>query len=109
LVLGTNLALGEPLEHWHLETPFLALMAVAVLLRAAADYDGLILLSMGGEAAVFRNQAAAVVIGAAALFLLAYFIGLIGAFAGALTTPLLYLFFNRASVRQRLAAGAVPT
>jgi O-antigen/teichoic acid export membrane protein len=109
LVLGTNLALGEPLHHWRLETPFLALMAVAVLLRAAADYDGLILLSVGSEGAVFRNQAAAVLIGATALFLMARFFGLIGAFVGALTTPLLYLFFNRASVRQRLAAGAVPT
>ena len=109
LVLGTNLALEEPLHHWYLETPFLALMAVAVLLRAAADYDGLILLSVGSEGAVFRNQAAAVLIGATALFLMARFFGLIGAFVGALTTPLLYLFFNRASVRQRLAAGAVPT
>lgn len=109
LVLGTNIALGEPLHRWHLETPFLALMATAVLLRAAADYDGLILLSTGGEAAVFRNQAAAVLIGAAALFVMAKAFGLIGAFAGALATPLLYLAFNRASVRQRLAAGAVPT
>lgn len=109
LVLGTNLALGEPLHRWHLETPYLVLMATAVLIRAAADYDGLILLSVGGEAAVFRNQAAAVLIGAAALFLMAKSFGLIGAFAGALATPLLYLAFNRASVRQRLAAGAVPT
>jgi O-antigen/teichoic acid export membrane protein len=109
LVLGANLVLGDPLHRWHLETPFLVLMATAVLLRAAADYDGLILLSVGGEAAVFRNQAAAVAIGAATLFLMAKSFGLIGAFAGALATPLLYLTLNRASVRQRLAAGALPT
>jgi hypothetical protein len=109
LVLGTNLALGEPLHRWHLETLFLVLMTMVVLLRAAADYDGLILLSVGAEAAVFRNQAAAVAIGAGTFFLMARAFGLIGAFAGALATPFLYLAFNRVSVRQRLAAGALPT
>jgi len=110
IVLGVNFALGEPLHRWHLETGFLGVMAAVVLVRAAADYDGLILLSTGGDAAVFRNQASAVLAGAAALALLSNMFGLIGAFLGALVTPASYLLLNRISVRQRLgAAGPVPS
>lgn len=110
IVLGANFVLGEPLHRWHLETGFLGVMAVVVLVRAAADYDGLILLSTGGEAAVFRNQASAVLVGATALAMLSNMFGLIGAFLGALVTPATYLLLNRISVRQRLgAAGPVPS
>jgi hypothetical protein len=84
-----------------LQPLFVLLMTAGVLLRTAADYKGLLLLSMGGDQALFRNQATAVLLGAAGLFLLSWSFYLPGAFLGAMLTPLFYFLLNRLSVQRR--------
>ena len=77
------------------------IITIAVLLRTAADYKGLMLLSMGGDQALFRNQTTAVVVGAGGLLLLSWHYHLPGAFLGSVLTPLFYFLLNRLSVKRR--------
>lgn len=93
--------LGYPARRWGLQTLFVLIMAAGVLLRTAADYKGLLLLSLGGDHELFRNQATAVVLGAAGLFLLSWVYRLPGAFLGAVLTPMFYFLLNRLSVQRR--------
>jgi hypothetical protein len=84
-----------------LQPLFVLIMTGGVLLRTAADYKGLLLLSLGGDQALFRNQASAVLLGATGLFLLSWAFRLPGAFFGAMLTPLFYFLLNRLSVQRR--------
>jgi hypothetical protein len=101
LALLADHALGHPSRRLGLEASFLLIITAAVLLRTAADYKGLLLLSLGGDRALFRNQACAVVLGGAGLFLLSWAYSLPGAFIGAVLMPMLYFLFNSLSVRGR--------
>jgi hypothetical protein len=101
LALLADHALGRPSQRLGLEVSFLLIITAAVLLRTAADYKGLLLLSLGGDRALLRNQACAVVLGGAGLFLLSWAYSLPGAFIGAALMPMLYFLFNSVSVRGR--------
>lgn len=101
LVLLADHALARPSQRLGLEASFLLIITAAVLLRTAADYKGLLLLSLGGDRALLRNQACAVVLGGAGLFLLSWAYSLPGAFIGAALMPMLYFLFNSLSVRGR--------
>jgi hypothetical protein len=93
-----------------LQPHFVLIMTAGVLLRTAADYKGLLLLSLGSDQALFRNQASAVLLGTAGLFLLSWVFRLPGAFLGAMLTPLFYFLLNRFSVQRRYGQleGALP-
>lgn len=93
--------LGYPARKLGVHSLFVLIMTAGVLLRTAADYKGLLLLSLGGDKALFRNQASAVLLGAAGLFLLSWAFRLPGAFLGAMLTPLFYYLLNRLSVQRR--------
>jgi hypothetical protein len=101
LALLTDHALGHPTRRLGLVATFLIIITASVLLRTAADYKGLLLLSLGGDRDLFRNQAAAVALGGSGLFLLAWAYGLLGAFLGAVLTPMLYFLLNGLSVKRR--------
>lgn len=101
LALLADHALDHPSRRLGLEASFLIIITAAVLLRTAADYKGLLLLSLGGDRALFRNQTSAVVLGGAGLFLLSWAYSLPGAFIGAALTPMLYFLFNSLSVQGR--------
>lgn len=101
LALLINHYSGYPAHRFGLQTLFVLIMTAGVLLRTAADYKGLLLLSLGGDQELFRNQATAVVLGAAGLFLLALAYHLPGAFLGAMLTPMFYFLLNRLSVQRR--------
>jgi hypothetical protein len=100
-VLMVDYVMGYPAWRWGLQTHFVLIMAVGVILRSAADFKGLLLLSLGCDKVLFRNQVSAVVFGAAGLFLLSRFFLLPGAFIGAVLTPMAYLFLNHFSVQRR--------
>lgn len=93
--------LGYPARRLELQAMFVIIMTAGVLLRTAADYKGLLLLSLGGDQALFRNQASAVLLGTVGLFLLSWAFRLPGAFLGTLLTPLFYFLLNRLSVQRR--------
>lgn len=101
LALLLDHLLGYPARRLGLQWLFVLIMTAGVLLRTAADYKGLLLLSLSGDQALFRNQAIAVLLGAAGLFLLSWSCHLPGAFVGAVLTPMLYFLLNRLSVQQR--------
>ncbi len=101
IALIVNHLLGQPAHRLGLEAGFLGLLTLAVLMRTAADYSGLLLLSVGGDRTLFRNQLSSVVLGTSGLWILASRFQLSGAFFGVLATPLLYLVMNRFSVLQR--------
>jgi hypothetical protein len=101
LVLVADQMLGNPTRRLGLEGNFMMIITIAVLLRTAADYKGLMLLSMGGDQALFRNQTTAVVVGAGGLLLLSWHYHLPGAFLGSVLTPLFYFLLNRLSVKRR--------
>jgi hypothetical protein len=101
LALLADYALGYPLRRLGLETSFLLIITAAVLLRTAADYKGLLLLSLDDDRALLRNQAFAVVLGGAGLCLLSWAYSLAGAFIGAALMPMLYFLFNSLSVQGR--------
>lgn len=101
LALVADQMLGNPTRRLGLEATFLMIITVAVLLRTAADYKGLELLSMGGDQALFHNQATAVVVGAGGLLLLSWRYHLPGAFLGSVLTPMFYFLLNRLSVKRR--------
>lgn len=101
LAIVADHSLGRPSRRLGLEASFLLILTAAVLLRTAADYKGLLLLSLGGDRALFRNQACAVVLGGAVLFQLSWAYSLPGAFIGAAIMPMLYFLFNSLSVRGR--------
>jgi hypothetical protein len=107
LMLSSSIALaagvgwpGRPLAALHIEPRFVMLLGVAVLLRAAADYAGLLLLAFAADNHLLRNQLVAVALGALVLALAAWRFGLVGAVCGALVTPLTYFVLNRASLRR---------
>ncbi|MCB2027357.1 MAG: hypothetical protein KDH18_00920 [Rhodoferax sp.] len=101
LALTANTLLGYPASQLGVSGVFLSVLMLGVLLRAAADYTGLLLLAGGADRAVFRNQLMAVLVGVALLMLLAYRFGLPGAIAGALPTSLAYLGLNSLALRKR--------
>lgn len=101
LALVADQMLGNPTRLLGLDATFLMIITFAVLLRTAADYKGLLLLSMGGDQTLFRNQTAAVVVGAGGLLLLSWRYHLPGAFLGSVLTPLFYFLLNRLSVKRR--------
>ena len=91
---------GQPLATLHIEPLFVLLFGAGVLLRAAADYAGLLLLALGADNHVLRNQVVAVAFGALILALGSWRFGLTGAVVAALTTPMIYFLLNRADVRR---------
>lgn len=101
LAILADHVLGHPSRRLGLEASFMLIITAAVLLRTAADYKGLLLLSLGGDHDLFRNQACAVVLGGAVLFLLTWAYSLPGAFIGVALMPMLYFLFNTLSVRGR--------
>ena len=108
LVLLIDYLLGRPASRLGLHPLFIVIMTLGVIMRTAADFKGLLLLSLGGDQVLFRNQATAVLLGAAGLFALSLAFQLPGAFVGAVLTPLLYFALNRFSVQRRfvqLGAG----
>ncbi len=101
LALAVNMMAGYPASRLGVSGIFLSVLILGVLLRAAADYTGLLLLASGADRAVFQNQLMAVLAGISMLILLAYQFGLPGAIAGALPTSLAYLGLNALALRRR--------
>lgn len=101
IALAINLLTGDPVAQFGVDFGFLAVLTLGVLLRGAADYAGLLLLSNGKDASVFFNQTVAVAIGVTALFAMVWQFGLPGAIAGTLSTSLIYLAMNYLAVRHR--------
>lgn len=101
LMLLIDHLLGRPASRLGLHPLFIVIMTLGVVLRTAADFKGLLLLSLGGDQALFRNQVTAVFLGAVGLFALSLTFQLPGAFVGALLMPLLYFALNRFSVQRR--------
>jgi hypothetical protein len=97
-VLGLDRLYGLPSARFGLVHDYLAILGLAVLLRAGADYLGLLLLAQSADAALLRNQAVAVAAGAGLLLALAQAYGLVGALFGAVGSPLVYLCLNRLSL-----------
>lgn len=91
---------GSPLARLDMDPRFLTVLMLAVLLRSAADYAGLLLLSIGKDAIVFRNQLSAVVAGIAVLLMLTWMFGLPGVITGAAFSPSIYLLLNGLNVRR---------
>lgn len=100
-IIFIDLVNGGLAKHWGLNREFLAIVVMGVLLRSAADYKGLLLISTGANRTLLRNQVIALVLGVAGLFVLSTKYHLYGAFIGALFTPLLYFWLNRFSVQRR--------
>jgi len=100
LAVGLDHGYGLPSARFGLVHEYLGILCFAVLMRAAADYVGLLLLAGSQDAAVLRNQAAAVCLGVVLLVFLTQTLGLLGALCGALATPLFYLFLNSLSLRR---------
>lgn len=109
LALLVDHLLGPLASRLGLQAVFMVIMILGVLLRTAADYKGLLLLSLGGDEVLLRNQATAVLLGAAGLFALAWMFQLPGAFVGALLTPLLYLVLNGLYVQKRYSQLEIHT
>lgn len=101
LALGLNLALGNPASRFHILAPFALILTATILLRTLADYFGLLLLSIGEDAILFRQQTASIAIGIPCMALMAAFHGLPGAFLGTLATPAVLLLLNLDLVRKR--------
>jgi O-antigen/teichoic acid export membrane protein len=101
LALTVNVLAGYPASRLGVSGIFLSVLMFGVLLRAAADYTGLLLLASGADRAVFQNQLMAVLVGVSLLMLLAYRFGLPGAIAGAVPTSLAYLALNSLALRKR--------
>ena len=101
LALSINGLAGYPASRLGVSGVFLSVLMLGVLLRAAADYTGLLLLAPRADRAVFRNQLMAVLVGVGILMALAYRFGLPGAIAGALPTSLAYLGLNSLALRRR--------
>jgi hypothetical protein len=99
IALAVNAMFDSPAGRYGIEPLYLVLLGSGVLLRAGADYRGLLLLSVGADRSVLRNQAAGVLTGALCLLALAMKFGLLGAFMGALFTHLVYLMLNHWSWR----------
>lgn len=102
IALATDLLAGNPAARFGVDFGFLAILTLGMLLRCAADYVGLILLSTGADADVFRNQFIAVMLGVSVLLVLAWHFGLSGAIVGTLFTPVVYLVMNWLAVRHRI-------
>jgi hypothetical protein len=88
----------HPGRQYGLEAIFVLAITLGILLRTAADYKGLLLLSLGGDQALFRNQVAALLLGSTGLLILAWRFQLLGAFCGAVVTHFFYFVFNHFSV-----------
>lgn len=101
LALAVNMLAGYPASRLGVSGLFLSVLMLGVLLRAAADYTGLLLLASGADRTVFHNQLMAVLVGVSLLTLLAYRFGLPGAIAGTLPTSLAYLGLNSLALRRR--------
>lgn len=101
LALLLHALAGYPAGRLGVSGIFLSVLMFGVLLRAAADYTGLLLLASGADRAVFQNQLIAVLIGVGILMALAWRFGLPGAIAGAVPTSLAYLGLNCLALRRR--------
>jgi hypothetical protein len=100
LAFGLDHAFGLPSNRFGLVHGYLALLGLAVLMRAAAEFAGLLLLTRAEDAALLRNQAIALCLGCVLLLALSKSIGLFGALCGALVAPLAYLLLNSLSLRR---------
>ncbi len=100
LAFGLDHVLGLPSSRFGLVHGYLALLGLAVLMRAAAEFAGLLLLTRSKDAALLRNQATALFLGCVLLLALSKSIGLFGALCGALVAPLAYLLLNSLSLRR---------
>lgn len=100
LALGLDHAYDLPSSRFGLVHEYVAILGLAVLLRTAADFVGLLMLARAQDAAVLRNQAGAVCLGGIFLLFLANALGLLGALCGALVAPFVYLFLNSLSLHR---------
>lgn len=100
LAAALDHALGLPSSRFGLVHGYLALLGLAVLMRAAAEFAGLLLLTRAEDAALLRNQVIALYLGCVLLLALSKSIGLFGALCGALVAPLAYLLLNSLSLRR---------
>ena len=100
LAFGLDHALGLPSSQFGLVHGYLVLLGLAVLMRAAAEFAGLLLLTRSQDALLLRNQATALCIGCLLLLALSESIGLLGALCGALVAPFTYLLLNSFSLRR---------
>lgn len=77
----------------------MSLMLVGFVLRAAADFQGLILNAKHLEGQLLRQQGTAFAVGAFAVVLLTWRFGLVGAVAANVLGSAVYLFLNHRAVR----------
>ncbi|MBS0308523.1 MAG: hypothetical protein JSS58_06090 [Proteobacteria bacterium] len=94
LALGINFVMHNPASRFHIAAPFVAILTVGVLLRTAADYSGLLLLSAGADTRLFHHQITSVIVGLPCMALMAALLGLPGAFSGTLIAPAILLALN---------------
>ena len=99
-----NTALGDPAGRLGVNFLFLCALLVSVLLRAAADFKGVLLFSVGAARPVLRNQAIAIGVGVVILTSCALVFGLPGAIAASVVMPAVYLVLNRSSVNRWFVA-----
>lgn len=96
----TNYSMGDVAARWGVQTSYVIVIFITVLVRTQADCCGLLLLSVSKDRSVFANQSLAVVLGIMITFCCVYFKGLIGAFIGTFFTQLIYLVLNGLSLRK---------
>jgi O-antigen/teichoic acid export membrane protein len=98
---------GVYAERFHLSLWLMAVMLLGFMLRAAADFHGLVLNARHLEREVLRQQAIAFAFGAVMLGLLTWRFGLYGAAsAGVLTSGLYLILVSRSLARARRTEAA---
>ena len=98
--VADRLTQGVWSERFHLSLSLMALLLVGVMVRAAADFHGLILNARHDERHILRSQGIAFVVGASLLVLLTWRFGVYGAAFVTITTSALYLLLVSRAVRQ---------
>lgn len=86
-------------DQFHVSLGIMSLMMLGFVVRAAADFQGLILNARHQEGRLLRQQGAAFAVGAVAVGLLTWRFGLVGAVAANVLGSALYLFLNHRAVR----------
>ncbi|MFC7378170.1 lipopolysaccharide biosynthesis protein [Brevundimonas sp. GCM10030266] len=93
-------------ERFHLSILLIGVMLVGFMLRAAADFHGLVLNARHLENAVLRQQAIAFAIGAVLLAVLTWRFGLFGAASATVATAGLYLILIATRVSRLIRSEA---
>lgn len=93
-------------ERFHLSILLIGVMLVGFMLRAAADFHGLVLNARHLENAVLRQQAIAFAIGAVLLAVLTWWFGLFGAASATVATAGLYLILIATRVSRLIRSEA---